>query len=100
MTLPTQPAKAPTPVLIASMGTCAQANTAWNTRKRIAASIKGPTTGCSTTASSLSLTVTPSSARAAHDAENAANLGLIEFEIRGGGRAPRGARRERREQRR
>ncbi len=40
---------------MASIGTCAQANTAWNTRNRIDARISGPNTGCSTTASILSL---------------------------------------------
>ena len=44
--------------------------------------------------------MTPSSRVAAHDAEDAAHLGLIELEIRGRRRAPGGPRRERCPQRR
>jgi hypothetical protein len=52
---------AATPSLIASMGTCAHANTAWNTKNKITARITGPKIGFSTTASRRSLKVTPSS---------------------------------------
>ena len=46
------PCKAPNPASIASAGTVAQVNTAWNITNRIAISSSGPATGCSATASS------------------------------------------------
>ena len=56
---PSQSPNAATPNLIAFIGHCAQANTARTTRTRLTARITGPNRGCSTTASTRSLKVTP-----------------------------------------
>ncbi len=54
------PASAPSqskPALIASIGGCAQENTAWNIRNSTASRIASPNTGCSSTASIRLVTV-------------------------------------------
>ena len=51
-TAPAHAASPSKPLLIKSIGACAQVKTAWNIRKRIASRMTRPRTGCSTTRSS------------------------------------------------
>ncbi len=51
-TAPARAASPSKPLLIKSIGACAQVKTAWNIRNRIASRMTRPSTGCSTTRSS------------------------------------------------
>jgi len=70
-------------VCLAFIGTCAQA-TPLGYRDRVPARMRGPNTGCSTTASTRSLMVTPSSRSAAPpNPKILRTSGLVVFDIRG-----------------
>ena len=75
------------PALIASIGGCAQVNTAWNIRNSTASRIASPATGCSSTASIRLVTVSGLAGRVTQ----AARCGRPRAAGRGCRPAPRGA---------